>query len=54
MIGPSLELVDVTAGYGPIVVLQGLSLTIQQGEVLALLGPNGGGKSPTVQVCAVS
>ena len=51
MIGPSLELVDVTAGYGPIVVLQGLSLTIQQGEVLALLGPNGGGKSTTLQVC---
>jgi branched-chain amino acid transport system ATP-binding protein len=51
VIGPSLELVDVTAGYGPIVVLQGLSLTIQQGEVLALLGPNGGGKSTTLQVC---
>jgi branched-chain amino acid transport system ATP-binding protein len=51
VIGPSLELLDVTAGYGPIVVLQGLSLTIEQGEVLALLGPNGGGKSTTLQVC---
>jgi branched-chain amino acid transport system ATP-binding protein len=51
VIGPSLELVDVVAGYGPIVVLQGLSLSIQQGEVLALLGPNGGGKSTTLRVC---
>jgi branched-chain amino acid transport system ATP-binding protein len=51
VIGPSLELVDVVAGYGPIVVLQRLSLSIEQGEVLALLGPNGGGKSTTLRVC---
>jgi branched-chain amino acid transport system ATP-binding protein len=49
---PCLELVDVSAGYGPIVVLQGVSLAVHRGEVLALLGPNGGGKSTTVQVCA--
>lgn len=49
---PCLELVDVTAGYGPIVVLQGVSLTVHHGEVLALLGPNGGGKSTTLQVCS--
>ena len=48
---PCLELVDVTAGYGPIVVLQGVSLAVHRGEVLALLGPNGGGKSTTLQVC---
>lgn len=49
---PSLELVDVTAGYGPIVVLQGLSLAVHEREVLALLGPNGGGKSTTLGVCS--
>lgn len=47
-----LELIDVTAGYGPIVVLQGLSLEVGHGEILALLGPNGGGKSTTLQVCS--
>jgi branched-chain amino acid transport system ATP-binding protein len=48
---PLLELVDVTAGYGPIKVLHDVSLSLHQGEVLALLGPNGGGKSTLLQVC---
>ncbi len=48
---PILELVDVVAGYGPIIVLQSVSLTLHRGEVLALLGPNGGGKSTAMQVC---
>jgi branched-chain amino acid transport system ATP-binding protein len=49
---PSLELIDVTAGYGPIIVLQDVSLEVHHGEILALLGPNGGGKSTTLQVCS--
>ena len=49
---PILELVDVRAGYGTIEVLHGLSLTVMRGEVLALLGPNGGGKSTSLKVCA--
>ena len=47
---PLLELVDVRAGYGPIEVLHGVSLTVHRGEVLALLGPNGGGKSTSLKV----
>src|SRR5689334_7461668 len=49
---PILELVDVRAGYGSIEVLHGVSLTVARGEVLALLGPNGGGKSTTLKVCS--
>src|SRR4051794_41205088 len=49
---PILEMVDVRAGYGAIEVLHGVSLTVNRGEVLALLGPNGGGKSTTLKVCA--
>jgi branched-chain amino acid transport system ATP-binding protein len=49
---PILELVDVRAGYGTIEVLHGVSLTVNRGEVLALLGPNGGGKSTTLKVCS--
>jgi branched-chain amino acid transport system ATP-binding protein len=48
---PILELVDVRAGYGSIEVLHGVSLTVNRGEVLALLGPNGGGKSTSLKVC---
>lgn len=49
---PLLELVDVRAGYGPIEVLHGISLSVTPGSVLALLGPNGGGKSSTLRVCS--
>ncbi len=48
---PLLELVDVRAGYGSIEVLHGVSLAVPQGSVVALLGPNGGGKSTTLKVC---
>jgi branched-chain amino acid transport system ATP-binding protein len=49
---PMLELSDVRAGYGPIEVLHGVSLRLHAGAVLALLGPNGGGKTTTLKVCS--
>jgi branched-chain amino acid transport system ATP-binding protein len=49
---PVLELVGVRAAYGPIEVLHGVDLAIEAGQVVALLGPNGGGKSTTVKVAA--
>lgn len=47
-----LELIGVRAGYGPIEVLHGIDLRVRAGAVLALLGPNGGGKTTTLRVCA--
>ncbi len=52
MSSPCIELVEVTAGYGPIKVLHDVSLSVHHGEVVALLGPNGGGKSTTLKVCS--
>ena len=49
---PALELQDVTAGYGPIDVLHGVSLSVPVGSVFALLGPNGAGKSTTLKVAS--
>ena len=49
---PVLELVGVRAAYGPIEVLHGVDLAVEAGQVVALLGPNGGGKSTTVKVAA--
>ena len=46
----AIELRDVRAGYGRIEVLHGVSLAVPVGTVYALLGPNGGGKSTTLQV----
>jgi branched-chain amino acid transport system ATP-binding protein len=48
----AIELVDVYAGYGRIEVLHGVSFAVPTGTVFALLGPNGGGKSTTLQVIA--
>jgi branched-chain amino acid transport system ATP-binding protein len=46
----ALELVGVRAGYGRIEVLHDVTFAVPTGSVYALLGPNGGGKSTTLQV----
>jgi branched-chain amino acid transport system ATP-binding protein len=46
----AVELIGLHAGYGRIEVLHGVDLTVPRGSVYALLGPNGGGKSTTLQV----
>ena len=43
-----LQLENVHAGYGPIEVLKGLNLTVGEGEIVAVLGANGAGKSTTL------
>lgn len=45
-----LELIDVQAGYGPVPVLQGLRLSVHEGEIVTLIGSNGAGKSTTLRV----
>jgi branched-chain amino acid transport system ATP-binding protein len=40
-----LELRDVASGYGPIEVLQGVSLKVDKGEIATLIGANGAGKT---------
>jgi branched-chain amino acid transport system ATP-binding protein len=52
MLPPVLELTGVRAGYAAIEVLHGVDLRVRSGEVVALLGPNGGGKSTTLKVAA--
>lgn len=45
MTNTSLRIQDLKAGYGGLLVLKGVSLDLPQGAVVALIGPNGHGKS---------
>ena len=44
-----LELTDVHAYYGNIHALKGISLTVDDGEIVTLIGSNGAGKSTTLK-----
>lgn len=44
-----LEVNDLSAGYGPVAVLEGLSLTVEKGETVVILGANGAGKTTTLR-----
>jgi branched-chain amino acid transport system ATP-binding protein len=44
-----LELENVVTAYGKVEALKGLSLHVEQGEIVALLGSNGAGKSTTLR-----
>ena len=44
-----LEVREIDASYGDVQVLRGLSLTVEQGEIVTLLGSNGAGKTTTLR-----
>jgi branched-chain amino acid transport system ATP-binding protein len=44
-----LSLTDVHSYYGHIHALKGVSLTVEQGEIVTLIGSNGAGKSTTLR-----
>lgn len=44
-----LKLVNIHAAYGKVIAVSGISLEVRQGEIVALLGANGAGKSTTLR-----
>jgi ABC-2 type transport system ATP-binding protein len=47
-----LDALDLVAGYGDSIALQGLTLTVDEGTRVALIGPNGAGKSTFLRLAA--
>jgi branched-chain amino acid transport system ATP-binding protein len=49
-----LEIENLRAGYGAIEVLKGISLTVDTGEIVTLIGANGAGKTTTLMtLCGI-
>jgi ABC-2 type transport system ATP-binding protein len=46
----TIEVRDLRVSYGSVQAVDGIDLTVREGEVFALLGPNGAGKTTTVEV----
>lgn len=46
----AIEIAGLTKRFGPVHALDGLDMTVQEGEVHGFLGPNGAGKSTTIRV----
>src|SRR5258708_8686340 len=48
--GPAIEMSDLCKDFGSVRSVDRLSLTVQQGEIFGLLGPNGSGKTTTINM----
>jgi ABC-2 type transport system ATP-binding protein len=49
---PVIEITDLHKSYGSVRAIDGISLTVDRGEVFGVLGPNGAGKTTTVATAA--
>ncbi|HRN18231.1 MAG: ABC transporter ATP-binding protein [Trueperaceae bacterium] len=47
---PLLTVENVVSGYGEMQVLSGVTLEVEEGEVVSIVGPNGAGKSTVMKV----
>jgi ABC-2 type transport system ATP-binding protein len=48
---PAVEVRELVKRYGDRTAVDGISLTVERGQLLALLGTNGAGKTTTIEIC---
>ena len=46
----AIQIDDLSKRFGDVVAVDGLSLTVEEGEIFGFLGPNGAGKSTTIDI----
>lgn len=47
---PAIEVENLSKSYGSLRAVDGISFSVQKGEVFSLLGPNGAGKTTTIEI----
>src|SRR5579884_4129899 len=47
---PAIEMIELCKNFGTFRAVDHLSLSVHQGEILGLLGPNGSGKTTTINI----
>ena len=47
---PAVEVIDVVKAYAEKIAVDGLSFSVEKGEIFGLIGPNGAGKTTTIRM----
>lgn len=47
---PAIEVVDLAKRFGPTLAVDGISFSVEPGEIVGFLGPNGAGKTTTMRI----